>query len=364
VPYQYGILTDADAVDLSLPINNVGQQVIYEDLTAYLARVEEDTRAAQAVFIEMDTEEFTESYAIAGGSGKMQRRSEQTAVAAVKTSGIYDVSYPLEDFADGLGWDDIDVAYLTLREFQRQVNNIEDRNRNTIRYEMLKRLFTNTTSTFKDKRLRTPTLTIQPLANGDSVTYPPTPGNEDPATDDHYLVTGYTVANISNTNNPVATAVAELTEHFGDSGMGENIVYFANTDVSAKLQGLTSFHPIDQNFIQASLLADRVTNIPTGLPGVIKGRLDSGAWLSEWLWIPTTYSLIIDLDAPAPLKRRVDPAFTQIPRGLHLAATDDQFPFQESFWRNRYGFGAGNRLNGVVQKFAASGAYSVPSAYA
>lgn len=362
--YQFGVLTDVDAVDNKLPINSVGQQVVYEDLARYLDRVEVDTQAAQAVFVEMDTESYAESYVIPGGSGRMQRRGAQTSVGTVKISGKYDVGYPLEDFADALGWNDVDVAYMSLREFERQVNAIEDRNRNTVRFEMLKALFSNTTRTFIDTRLTTPTLTVQPLANGDSVTYPPIAGSENPATEDHYLVTGYTVANISNTNDPVLTAVGELNEHFDDSGSGEDNVYFAGSTLSNKLQGLTSFIRIDQSFIQQGITADRVTNVPTGLPGIVKGRMDSGAWLVEWGWIPADYGVSINLDAARPLKRRIDPAFTGLGSGLRLVATDDQFPFTASYWRNRYGFGVGNRLNGVIQKFAASGSYAAPSAYA
>lgn len=362
--YQFGVLTDVDNVDNKLPINSVGQQIVYEDLTRYLDRVEVDTQAAQSVFVEMDTEEYAESYSIPGGSGRMQRRGHQTSVGAVKIAGKYDVGYPLEDFSDALAWNDVDIAYMSIREFERQVNNIADRNRNTIRFEMLKALFTNTTRTFNDTTLRTPTLTVQPLANGDTVTYPPVPGSEDPAMEDHYLVTGYTVASISNTNNPVATAVSELTEHFGDSGSGENIVYLAGAALSAKLQTLTSFYLVDQNFIQQGVMADRVTNVPANLPGVVRGRMGSGAWLVEWGWIPADYAIAIDLDVARPLKRRIDPAFTGLGSGLRLVATDQQFPFTASYWRNRYGFGVGNRLNGVVQKFATPGAYTVPTVYA
>ncbi len=362
--YQYGVMTDVDAVDMKAPVNDIGQDVIYDDLQRYLDKVEADTQAAQAVFVETDTELYTESYVIAGGSGRMQRRGAQTSVGTVKIAGKYDVGYPLEDFADGLGWNDIDVAYMTMREFNRQVSLIEDRNRNTVRYEMLKAIFTNTTRTFIDTKLTTPTLTVQPLANGDTVTYPPLVGSESPATEDHYTVTGYIVANISNTNNPVRTAIGDLTEHFGDSGAGENIVYFAGRTLAAKLMDLTDFYEVDQNFIVQGISTDRVTNVPTNLPGMVRGRMKSGAWLDEWAWIPDDFGFAINLDAPAPLKRRIDPAFTGLPSGLRLVATDQRFPFTASYWRNRYGFGVGNRLNGVVQKFAASGPYSVPSAYA
>lgn len=362
--YQFGVLTGADNIDNKLPINQIGQEVAYEDLQRYLDQVRQDEEKALAVFVEEDTEAYSESYALPGGAGRMQRRGRQSSVGAVKNSGKVDVAYPIEDFADALGWNDIDYAYMSVREYERQVNNIVNRHINTVRYEMIKAVVTNTTRTFIDDMLRTPTLTVQPLANGDSVVYPPTPGSDDGATDDHYQVTGFTAASISNTNDPVPAAVSDLIEHFGGNSNGANIAYFCNTDVSAKIQDLTAFTPVSEVFIVQGANADRVTNTPANLPGVVKGRHASGAWIVEWLWNPTGYSMTIDLDTARPLKRRVDPAFTNLPRGLALVATNTQFPLTASYWRARYGFGVGNRLNGVVQKFAASGAYSVPSAYA
>ena len=73
--------------------------------------------------------------------------------------------------------------------------------------------------------------------------------------------------------------------------------------------------------------------------------------------------LAFHLEEEPPLMRRVDPADTGLPRGLNLVATDEVFPFQGSFWRNRFGLGAANRLNGVVMELANGGTYSIPTGY-
>mgnify|MGYP000424540598 CR=1 FL=1 len=58
-----------------------------------------------------------------------------------------------------------------------------------------------------------------------------------------------------------------------------------------------------------------------------------------------------------------DPVDTGLRTGLQLVATDNQHPFESSFWRHRFGFGAANRLNGVVIELANGGSYTVPSGY-
>jgi len=83
----------------------------------------------------------------------------------------------------------------------------------------------------------------------------------------------------------------------------------------------------------------------------------------EWRWIPSGWSLGIHLDSPKPLVRRIDPADTGLGDGLQLVARDEEFPFTTAFWRHRFGFGSGNRLNGVSMEFGTGGTYSVPSTY-
>ncbi len=70
--------------------------------------------------------------------------------------------------------------------------------------------------------------------------------------------------------------------------------------------------------------------------------------------------MAIHLDAPKPLIKRVDPADTGLPRGLTLVATDVEHPFTTSTYSHRFGFGCGNRLNGVAMIVSAAG-YSAPS---
>jgi hypothetical protein len=204
--YRFGITTNQDISDYTL-VNTVGQGVVYEDIALFMQQRAADMQRAMSVFVEMVTDLYTERYKLPGG-GRLQERGRQSAVAAVKATGYWDVAYPLKDFGAGIAFDDIDLAYMTIAEVNRHVNTIITQDQNTVRFEMLKRIFKNTTDTFVDPAHGS--ITIQPLANNDAVTYPPVLGSEDEATEMHYLESGYAAAAISNTNNPVATMTEEL----------------------------------------------------------------------------------------------------------------------------------------------------------
>jgi hypothetical protein len=187
-------------------------------------------------------------------------------------------------------------------------------------------------------------------------------GSESEATENHYLESGYAAASISDANNPFVTIRDDLEHHFGMEEGGSNIFAFINSAQRTKVEDLTDFDPITDKFIQASAMADKPFGWPTYVPGRVLGR-SNHVWVIEWAWIPANYIFGIHGDAPPPLKKRVDPADTGLGRGLQLVAQDEKFPFQSSFWRHRFGIGAGNRLNGVVMELGTGGSYTVASDY-
>jgi len=205
-------------------------------------------------------------------------------------------------------------------------------------------------------------LSVEPLANGDSGTYPPILGSEADATEDHYLESNYAATAISDSNDPYITLIDELEEHFGSNTGGGNTVVFINQAERPETEDLTSFVEVPDQYIRTGDDAD----IPQGLPAVpgrILGRHNHGCWVVEWRWMPASYMIALNMDAPKPLMKRVDPSDTGLARDLHIAAQDMQYPFESSQWRHRFGFGVGNRLNGVVMELGTGGTYTIPSAY-
>lgn len=355
----FGLIGLQDVAATYAYVNAIGQRVVYEATNRYLQQSNEDMIAALQVFVQTTTEDHQERYKLAGG-GRLQKRGGQAQSGAVKAGGRWDVGYPLEDFGAQVAATDIAMAYMSPEEYQLHIDTVRIQNQNTVRFELLYALFNNTARSFVDEIWGT--LTIQPLANGDAVLYPPVIGSETEAVENHYLESGYAASAIGTTNNPYATIVNELQEDFGESTGGDNIVTFINPAQTALTEAIAGFVGVTDRFIRVGTDQDVPINLPT-VPGNIIGRV-SGTWVSEWRWMPANYQLGLHLEAPPPLKMRVDPAGTGLGRGLQLVAKQMDTPIESAHWRHRFGFGVGNRLNGVVMELGTGGTYSIPAAYA
>lgn len=339
----------------------VGQEVIYETAIEHVNLVNAELDRFLSVFVERTEERFKERYKLPGG-GHLDQRGPDGRYGAAKAIGQWDVAFPLFDYGREVAIDDVSAGYMSVAELENHINTVTAQNVNTTRFQMLKAILNNTQGTYTDPLHGS--LSIEPLANGDAVVYPPVSGSEDEATEDHYLESGYTAANISDTNDPFVTIVDDLLHHFGGAVTGgSNIVTFISPDERAKTEALTDFVEVPDQFIRVGTQTDVPVGLPN-VPGEIIGRHKHGSWVVSWPWMPSAYMLGLHMLEPGPLVRRVDPADTGLWRGgLSLVAQDERFPFTSSIWRVRFGFGGGNRLNGVVMELGTGGTYSIPSGY-
>lgn len=338
----------------------VGQEVLWDSAQAYLAKVNAEVARVMSLFVEETTEKYKRRYALPAGGGYLQRRNSDGTYGAVKATGSWDVAFPLEDFGAQLATNDVDMRYMTIGDLDRWMQTVVIQDVNTVRHHILKALLNNAADTFVDPIWGS--LSIQPLANGDSVVYPPVDGSEAEATENHYLESNYASASISDSNNPFVTIVDDLIHHFGIDMLGANVATLINSAERAKVEALTEFEEVPDRYIRPGDDTAVLTSVPANLPGNVIGRV-SGSWVSVWNWIPANYMLGIYMDAPKPLVQRIDPAETGLGSGLQLIQQYDEFPFQGSFWRHRFGLGAGNRLNGVVMELGTGGTYTVPTGY-
>lgn len=353
----FGIL-DLDSSDRVF-VNTVGQAAVYEAVNELTDRWNTEVALMLEVFLEEETENFKERYYLPAG-GYMERMGQLTTSGAVQTTGSYDVAFPLENFGAQIAGDDISLAYLSLQDLDRHLQSVFTRDANTMRFEILKALFNDNQDTFVDPLHGS--LSIEPLANGDAVVYPPVIGASAEATDDHYLESGYLSSAISDTNNPLVTMKDEIEEHFDVSAAGSDILIFIANAEKSGIEGLTDYDALIDHKIKPGQDTDIVIGLPSRLPGKVIGR-SNGVWVVEWRHLPATYMLGIDPTVSSPLKLRVDPADTGLARGLTLVATNDKYPLASSHWRRRFGFGVANRLNGVAMEVASGGSYTIPTAY-
>lgn len=339
--------------------STVGKDIIFEAAKEYIDRVNAEIMRQISLFVEGSTELYSERYKLPGG-GSLQRRAADGDYGAVKALGYWDVGYPLEDFGAKNAWNDVAWAYSTIAELENHLKTVSLQNINTVRWEMLHRMLDNVQLSFTDEVFGS--ITVEPLANGDTVVYPPVIGSEDEATEDHYLESGYLSAAISDTNNPFKTIRDDLEHHFGFETGGSNLIAFINSAERTVVEALTDYDPVPDNWVQFGDLADVPYNWPQSIPGRIIGRTN-GVWVAEWAWMPANYIYATHAGAPRPLKMRVDPVDTGLGQGLQLVARDIKFPFETATYRHRFGFGCSNRLNGLVMELGTGGTYTIPTDY-
>lgn len=342
-------------------IGDIGKAVIFDAVNAMFEQWNSDVQAALSVFVEKETENYTERYLLPGG-GQLQRLGRQAPSAAVKRSGEWDVAYPLRGYGASLGGSRVDLAYMTVQEMDAHLKTIQSQDLNTLRARVLTALFEEDNLVWTDPIHGA--ITVRRLANADGTNYPPIVGSEDDTTGEtHYLAPGYAEDAISDANQPVITLRDELVEHFGGRNTkGDNILVFHNSSATEYLADLTGYVEVAEQFIQYGQDSDIAINIPNA-PGRVHARC-TGAWLSEWDWIPEEYMVAIHLEAPRPLVMRVDPSDTGLGTGLRLVAEEESAPLHQMYYERRFGFGVGNRLNGAVIEVSGDGSYAPPSDYA
>lgn len=342
-------------------VHTAGEDVIYEAARMYTAARLEGIRRFESVFVQAQTTNHTELYKLPG-SGRMNRRATGVRGPAVRAYGGWTVNFPLYDFEESVVTDFVQFAYMTPGEYQNAVDTVINRYVDERRWQLLHALLDDqagSSETFVDPQWGS--LSVVPLANGDSVTYPPVLGSTTEATEDHYSESGYADSAISDTNNPLVTLRDELVEHFGTVAGGENIAVFCNNADLTYLEDLTDYDPVEDMNIRSGANVNIPVNLPT-VPGTIRGR-SNGTWVVEWRFMPDNYLLAVHLDAPPPLVERVDPAETGLQSGLVLRAEDEEHPLMSAIYGARFGLAVRNRLNGAVMELGTGGTYTVPTAY-
>lgn len=340
--------------DRDTTLQSIGQDQVFGLINDYAAATQAELDRIYGVFVQETTTNHMERYFLPGG-GMLQTGTFRTRPGATKPTGSWDVAYPLDQGDTALGWDRISYAYMTAGQADAQVRGVMEQYKNWKRNLILTALLHGATRSVTDPFYGS--LTIQPLANGDSVLYPPLIGASTEATATNYVGSNYAASAISDTNNPFRDVIkAKLRKRFGNG----RIVAWINSNQTAKVQALTSFASLAPQYVNVGANTATATADGVSGPGNFIGATDNVA-VFEWDWIPDGYIAALDLDQPAPLKQRVDvPAEL---RGFKMVATQQEYPLQESFWQAREGYGVGNRLNGVVIQLVASTSYTAPTGY-
>jgi hypothetical protein len=344
-----------------LTLRTIGQDVVLERTMDIIQRHNAAMAEYERIFVERDTIDPTILYYVTVG-GRMEKISDITQPKAVKVAGNYTVGFPIEEFGAKIAGNRVQMAYMSAALYGRHIASILNSDVNERRFNILKPLFNNAPPAFNDQKYGT--VTLYPLANGDTTYYPPTVESDVAATANHYLNANYATTAISDANNPIEPMITLLESRFGLTATGSNIVVFMNNAQVAKVKALTDFYPFENRFVNFGDTISVASNIPGNLPGVPFGTYDGRCILQRWDRIPAAYMVAMNLDQPPPLMRRVDRPESGLRPGLNLIQERVDEPLRDAWWSNRYGYAVGNRLNAVVIFIDAGGAYVIPTQFA
>lgn len=334
-------------------VTEVGVQVVNDAINQ---SVEEHNRQIQAIldlFAERTTD-FKEKFN-SPTVARLQPLDEHGRARPIKMAGQYGVAYPIQD--GGTAWGATYKARekMTVQEANDITATLTSADARWLRDHILAGLFANVAWTFNDPLHDA--LTIEGLANGDTVKYLVHSGADVGATDTHYL--GQAAA-IADATNPYPTIYSELTEHPENDG---EVLSFIPTNLKATTQALATFYDVRDPNVQegsgtAVLSGTLGVALPSG-PASLLGYADKN-WIAEWKSLPDNYIVSLMTGGSRPLKMREEPE--EPLRGFKKVGQRDDHPFYESQYQRSAGFGAFNRVGAVITEIS-DATYDIPTGY-
>jgi hypothetical protein len=286
---------------------------------------------------------------------RLQPLDDNGRARPIKTAGFYNVAYPLQQGGAAWGANYRAREKMTVQEANDLTATLLSADVRWIRDHIMAALFANASWSFPDEIHGS--LTIEGLANGDSVKYLVSNGSDQGATDTHYLAQAAAIADAA---NPFPAIYAELTEHPENDG---EVVVFIPTNLKSTVQALATFYDVrDPNIQEGSGVSVLSGSLGIALPGGPRSLLGYAdkCWIVEWKSLPDNYMVAITTGGARPLKMREEDVDSL--RGFKKVAQRDDHPFYESQWLRIAGFGAFNRVGAVVYRIG-NASYAVPTNY-
>lgn len=350
----YGFLTMADL--FASRVLEVGPKRVYDAVTDSLV---EYTRVMDALMLDwVDPVQFgLEQFELAG-AGTLQPLDAAGNPLPVLPSGSYQVGYPIQGAGTAWGDDRVSRAYMTVEEANRFTVDGEQRDKDWMMRHIIATVLTNVSYVYNDEvgangNKGLGPITVQPLANGDAVTYM-RKGTALPTTDTHYLAQA---AEILTASNPFPAIKLELSEH--PSNGARPVIAYVASDLVPYCKALATFIGVDMPDVIPAASSARLQNTPD--PGVadnIFGQAD-GVWLAEWSTLPNHY-LIAKVVGVSPVGMR-----EHVPAELRGFFPETFSPDGNRIINRmlRYaGFGVRRRVAALVMRIGNAG-YAVPAGF-
>jgi len=292
------------------------------------------------------------------GDGSLQPLDADGNPLPVAPSGKYTVAFPIQGAGTAWGTNRVTRAMLTVEEANRNTLDALQKDADWNTRHLLAALYDNVAYTYEDKvgpngSKGLGTITVQPLANGDTVVYA-RKGGVAPATDSHYLAQA---AAIADATNPYETIETELLEHPSNTG---RILCYIPTNLKATTIALSTFKSVaDPNI--AYTTTELATNVPSVGPGEeVLGYIEgTKCWIVLWSALPDNY-IIAKMEGRAVLKAREYPA-PELQGFFPESHNVDGNHFVNRLLRYR-GYGVEDRVGALVYRIG-NAAYAIPTGY-
>lgn len=336
----------------SRELTEVGVDVVR---TAITDSVTEYNRQLAAIlpFVTVGTTS-KEKFRLPGGSS-LQPLDQWGNPLPVKGGSSYEAGYPIQGGGTAWGTNRVSRALMTVAEANEHTLDAIKADADWMRRHIMASLLSNVSWTFDDDQYGA--LTVNPLANGDTVVYP-RKGVLNPAADNHYLAQAAAIADVS---NPYPALYDELKEHPGNTGP---FVAYIASDLVASTVALADFVPLEDSDITEGVGTATISGNRAAVQGpgdLVLGKMRNGLWIVEWYAVPSGYILAMALNStggmifqreyPAAALRGFFPEFDPTIGGLSL----------NKFIRYA-GFGVRNRVAAAVMRIG-NASYATPTGY-
>lgn len=289
------------------------------------------------------------------GSGTLQPIDEFGIPLPVRPSGYYDVAYPIQGGGTAFGRSRVTAAMETVDDVNRDQLLAEQQDADWLIRHMLAALLDNTSWTFDDPLLGD--LTVQPLANNDTVTYVQNGGSV--AVAQHYLAQ---TAGVADATNPFATIYNTLSRY--PSNQGRDIVAFIPTNLITTTEALTDFVEVLDPDLRPGGNQTVLVGDGSGvrmMGDTVRGKVNK-VWVVEWKRLPDNYILSVVDGRPPLAMREYDNAALQ---GFFPEMHSPDGARIERRYLRYAGFGVRNRISAMVTQVSGGDTtYDIPTGYA
>ncbi len=296
------------------------------------------------------------------GSGTLQPLDEWGNPLPVLPAGSYQVGYPIQGAGTAFGDNRITRALMSTEEIARLTIDALMKDKDWLFRHAMAALFDNVSWTYNDRIGPDGTkglgnVTVQPLANSDTVVYNRIGLAQAATVDNHYYAQA---AAIADATNPFSTIIAELSEHPSNKGP---YVTYAATNLIASIAALTELVEAEVDGINYGGGSDTVSNKATLIgPGSrYIGMTYSGTDIVEMPMMPSGYMITFATGAGPVLRQREYPADAL--QGLFTEDFNEDGNRQIRRFLRYCGFGVANRVGAVVSYVGTSGTYAIPSGF-